>query len=45
MVDANDSYDFTVDNADAVDKITVKDAGNETATINDVADQSIVALE
>ena len=45
MVDANDSYDFTVDNADAVDKITVKDAGNETATINDMADQSTVALE
>ncbi|MBB24107.1 MAG: hypothetical protein CME02_01100 [Geminicoccus sp.] len=44
-VDANDSYDFTVDNADAVDKITVKDAGNETATINDIADQSTVALE
>lgn len=45
MVDANDSYDFTVDNADAVNKITVKDAGNETATINDMADQSTVALE
>ncbi len=45
MVDANDSYDFTVDNADAVDKITVKDAGDETATINDMADQSTVALE
>ena len=45
MVDANGSYDFTVDNADAVNKITVKDAGNETATINDMADQSTVALE
>ena len=45
MVDANESYDFTVDNADSVDKVTVKDAGNETATINDMADQSTVALE
>ena len=45
MVDANDSYDFKVLNADAVDAITVKDAGNETATINAMADQSTVALE
>ena len=45
MVDANESYDFTVDNADSVDQVTVKDAGNETATINDMADQSTVALE
>ena len=45
MVDANDSYDFTVLNADSVDQVTVKDAGNETATINDMADQSTVALE
>lgn len=45
MIDADNSHDFTVNNADAVDMITVKDAGNETATIEDMADQSTIALE
>ena len=44
MFDAGNSHDFTVNNADAVDKITVKDAGNETATVNQVADQSTITL-
>jgi hypothetical protein len=45
MVDANGSHNFTVLNADAVSKVTVKDGENESAIIKSVADQTTIALE